>query len=557
MKKLFVFFLFCLCISVIQAQTLSREISFKSIGKATISGQTTYTDDGSYGTEYYVGTHVLSVFRLYSGLAPSGDTYIQLSDADSFVVSQVQVDYSVRNYPNNPPNVIINATDQNYSSNSEAWENNASFTQLSSVIGNGTITLSSIYNTNPFNTIKGWLEAKKKVYFGARSSNESYLDQLMSKITVTVTYTRKFNLSVQLNQVIGDSSAVHVNGKTVYSGFVNTVADVFGFPENASVTIAAVQSLTTGQGTFGLTNMVRNSTVISTSTDIFPITATTNVTVNYRKSVNGTFATKADYIHQGQSITNEDISGSTIQMYEGTTLLKDIATTTSVASLAPANASLKFTTVYGTSGQQNNYKSYSDVNIKHQSWNIAFADYTLSKSVTTNQTDAVNLTAWYKQLQPATVQISLDGFAQSTSGIQFKDPWRFIGGGQPGNWDSYSAPFTPGTGDYASYGGVFLGVNYDQTFPNNAHYRAKTDLVKTIDGSNSKFISWSTSSATAYSPLTTETPAMFNAAGATFTANYKGNLRTSAPALGDSKNQRRVQISGYKWIMSYESMGEV
>jgi hypothetical protein len=565
---IFIALLTALAGNITFADQMIKTITLHSIGKDNATPPHYDGNGDNSGPTYIVGNPSGSsyTFRLYSGLASSGDKFVQLTGADGYDVSQITISYGIDDSPSSLPNVIVNATTSEYTSNSDAWDNNASFTQLISKKGFSSEIFSSFQNTTAFNALKNWLDAGSKIYFGARSSAESSpANQSMGTLGVTVTYRKKFNVVVSLNQIIGVRNTIFVNpnNNEVLSGWVNLNSDTFSFYNGDQVTInapATVNGSLNGNSTlFGLIGIMRDGQ--SLQSNPFTLSAPTTIVVNYRQSINGSFATKADYIHSQQNVMDEDISGSTIRMIEGATVLNDISTTTPATSLVPANASLKFVTIYGSYGQQNNYKSYSDVNIKHQNWNRDLGKYKLENPVSTS-TDNIDVASRYKQLQSATVQVSMDGTVQSNTGVQFKDPWKVVADGQgavtqPSNWDSYSVSFTPGNGNYASYGGLFNGVEYYSDQSGKAHYRAKTDLEKTIDGSNSAFLNWSGTNATIYSPTQTESPVKFDASGATVTANYKGNLRTSAPALGDSKNQRRLQLSGYKWIMVYESMGDV
>jgi hypothetical protein len=222
------------------------------------------------------------------------------------------------------------------------------------------------------------------------------------------------------------------------------------------------------------------------------------------------------------------------------------------------------TEVHGSSVYGEDFTgTWGDV-IKHQYWLEYFNQaastvlgYNLSVQVGITS-DSYEIDAKYLSVRAATLQVGLDGVAQTNSGIYFWDPWKVTNTGWPPEqttvWNPYSSQFTPGTGNYSSYGGVFQNIPYD---PSKSYYSVKTDATKTIDASSAQFMNWTASGAGITSPTSTQTPVTFSSANAVVTANYKGNLRTNAPTLGDSKNQRRVQISGYKWIMSYESMGEV
>jgi hypothetical protein len=271
-------------------------------------------------------------------------------------------------------------------------------------------------------------------------------------------------------------------------------------------------------------------------------------------------------------LTNDDIFGSNRYMY-GTTITVSYANGTLYATQQsgdyninlPTGGTMKFHTNVGINGEDFSNQQMWGGKIKHHHWEEH--EQTMSSlldMIDQIPTSAFYYEALYKTVQPAVVQISLEGTVQSNLGIQFKDPWRVVVDGQgnvtqPGNWDSYSVPFTPGTGNFLSYGGIFTSIEFDPNNSYNAVYQAQTDLTKTINGINANFCNWTTSNATVLSPTLAQTQVRFDAANATVTANYKGNLRTGRPDLSNTINQRRLitTTDNNNWVMVYESMGNV
>jgi hypothetical protein len=221
---------------------------------------------------------------------------------------------------------------------------------------------------------------------------------------------------------------------------------------------------------------------------------------------------------------------------------------------------MNFETNYGTFGEDLNYQS-TGAKIKHLTWNGSLADYKLRSNNLASAND-FNEFGKYSQLQPATMQASLEGVLQTTSGVQFKDPWKVVSGSQPGNWDSYTVPFTPGTGNYTSYGGVHQNVEYFPDHPTYACYRLKAN-PQTIGGYQAYVINWSASNAQIYNSTSSETPVKFNSSGATVTANYKASFASNNTAAITNAGQKKFVRARYNnqnnnaLYMVYESMGNI
>ncbi len=148
-----------------------------------------------------------------------------------------------------------------------------------------------------------------------------------------------------------------------------------------------------------------------------------------------------------------------------------------------------------------------------------------------------------------------------TGSIDFQDPW-FVetNGSQPNNWHSYNSPFTPGSGNYLSYGGVFLNQGYPNWAPPyySVSIPSSVYLPQTGKTHNLYFQNWSYSGATLQYPNSTSTPVTFTNSGATVTANLKGTqLSDNTGAIAGNGQRKIVRTGDGTMHMVYESMGHV
>ncbi|MDD8018265.1 MAG: T9SS type A sorting domain-containing protein [Bacteroidota bacterium] len=228
----------------------------------------------------------------------------------------------------------------------------------------------------------------------------------------------------------------------------------------------------------------------------------------------------------------------------------------------PTGAPMTFISNGGTNGEIFLQAPAIYDKIKHHYWAgssglSVYQGYKLQTSISIPNQE-FQLSAMYTKVYPSTIQVSMDGIVFANQGIQFKDPFRFVSGGQPANWDTYSGTFTPGSGNYVAYGGLhYENFTSSQARPEESFYHVKTDPSKTIDGSASNFANWTTTNGQITSPTSLETKFTLDPSIATITANYKGKLRTGRPDLSDTKNQRRLVTNGDSWVMVYESMGDI
>jgi len=207
---------------------------------------------------------------------------------------------------------------------------------------------------------------------------------------------------------------------------------------------------------------------------------------------------------------------------------------------------------------------------KHHDWNDNVSEFRLEHDitiVTQTEDDAVFL-----DIDPVSVTTYLiSANTQDLGQIDFRDPWLVeADGSQPDNFHTFTVlPFTPGSGNYGNYGGVFLDQDPAQT---PVYYSARVPFyqILNINGEDItwNFAGWEGSGAQVTMPDNFingyfETPVVFQSPNAILTARYKGYLRTSLPGNGNSKNQRRVLAAPEgnwqegTWNMVYEDAGDI
>ncbi|RMH75706.1 MAG: hypothetical protein D6681_22070, partial [Calditrichaeota bacterium] len=185
----------------------------------------------------------------------------------------------------------------------------------------------------------------------------------------------------------------------------------------------------------------------------------------------------------------------------------------------------------------------SGVDYKHLRWNDDAGEYLLERTFTVKPQD--NQTAQFKDLNKTiTIENNLLSGGGAQGDIEFNDPW-FVeaDNGQPGIFHTYSSPFTPGSGVYAPYRGVFL----DQPFTgNNPHYLVRAADAKPFSV-NGKSITWdweswsyNTNQIDLQSPNSKTTAVVFKQDGATLTANLKGRRASDTPAATAGNNAYKI-----------------
>lgn len=497
----------------------------------------TYTLDPSEAKNK-VGKIPNRVYRMYSGFQNSFNSIsTNVAGHDKAEATEFTITYSGP-ASNQTVNLKIGAT--SYSSNAEAWSGVLTYPISKAVSGSNTISL----NASELTTVTNWIKAGLTIYFGAVINNEHNDASYFYISNVVVRYKKRFEVVVSIDRHYDENSVVSLNGQPIVG-----TGGTLKFDELSTVNIAVSIQVNYNSQPYVFSSMSLSGQTITSTSYSFAISADRTVSLTYVAARSITLDNRANY----SANPSERIEGSTITIKNSGSNYS--TATAGQTKYLPQNANMSFTTNHGNYGEDLNFKGQG-YRIKHRDWNESLAEFKLEKFQTI--TDNSSFTAWYHELRPATIKLSLDGILQNNIPLQFKDPWRVVNGAQPGNWDTYNSGANLGIGnDGSTIVGVMQNVIYDQFNPNNAHYRVKADQFKTLNGSNAKFISWSTTNAQAYLPEATESPIKFNASGATVTAVYKGHLRTGRPDLADAKNQRRLVSNGNYWVMVYESMGDV
>lgn len=350
------------------------------------------------------------------------------------------------------------------------------------------------------------------------------------------------------------STAFKLNGQqTKYSESGHTVY----FRENSSVVVAANHLL--------YREYITNNTTTNYDTAGFDQFALDNINFENLTFQFAKIASKQNLILNYKPVRtlrpyNELVNGSAETHLPGTTfnIYKNGALTGSGLSGEKYKIPIDKTIKTETGVQKGEISGFQ---IDHQNWDGNLSKYQRFFDFETNSNTVVvtQIHAKHHPIYTQAMQVSLEGIVQSNQGVQFKDPWKVVNGSRPWNWDSYSRPFTPGSGEDAGYGGLFISVPYDPSFPNAAHYRLSAPNLNTMNGADCFFISWGGTGGYFYNPTSLETPVRFDAANAVVTANYKGRLRTGNPS-NYAKNQNRLAIQttdGQPSILVYDSMNEI
>jgi len=198
--------------------------------------------------------------------------------------------------------------------------------------------------------------------------------------------------------------------------------------------------------------------------------------------------------------------------------------------------------------------------IQHHDWNQLYHDFYISRLVTVGESKNLQ-DARFHDIRPIKIYSKVDGIP--IGNFEFKDKW-FIesNGTQPGNWKSYSGEFTPGSGNFVNYGGLFLdeeGENsYKIKFPS-------INQIQTQQGIRSGyFLGWSTNNVDILTPNNIvngyyESPVIFQQANSEMAGNYKGIQLSNNPNAYANNSQRKFIRSKYdgKFHAVYSSMGKI
>jgi len=196
--------------------------------------------------------------------------------------------------------------------------------------------------------------------------------------------------------------------------------------------------------------------------------------------------------------------------------------------------------------------------IQHHDWNQLYHDFYISRLVTVGESKNLQ-DARFHDIRPIKIYSKVDGIP--IGNFEFKDKW-FIesNGTQPGNWKSYSGEFTPGSGNFVNYGGLFLdeeGENsYKIKFPS-------INQIQTQQGIRSGyFLGWSTNNVDILTPNNIvngyyESPVIFQQANSEMAGNYKGSLISNNSNAYDNNSQRKIVSTESFDHHVYESMGSI
>ncbi len=210
----------------------------------------------------------------------------------------------------------------------------------------------------------------------------------------------------------------------------------------------------------------------------------------------------------------------------------------------------------------------SGINYKQNNWNDVGTEYFLSHNFTATFGPEQNQNANFNSLNYAKIQVLIEGnLVQNQGNLDFQDPWYIqSNGSQQGTnyWIPVTSYYEPNDKYGATEKGVFLQQTPDPNNPNVPYYSVRAPLTQTnINGYTGYFQNWTTNGASLQQIGSNPTgydqkAVVFNSAGTTVTANYKGHLISNATTGFSSNSQRKVvRTDDGKQHMVYESMNQV
>ncbi|MCL4551047.1 MAG: T9SS type A sorting domain-containing protein [Bacteroidetes bacterium] len=280
-------------------------------------------------------------------------------------------------------------------------------------------------------------------------------------------------------------------------------------------------------------------------------------------NTSGTFQLYTSKVNYNQSVTIDQkresgasLTGTTVAKWEGSSF---------VNYQVPAIFNFSTGSSVVLKGLQDVVQSPSE---KFNRWNV---DANVINHRTFTIEPGMNqIISQFKSIQSGiTIENLLESSSVGNGTISFADPWlidfnetpygtRNQGTNAP--FKSRTSPFTPDL--TTSYGGdIYEGVFLNQSGPPSwvpPYYSVQTQSTQTINGYTSYFQNWSVSGAILQSTTALTTPVVFTSAGATITANYKGNLISNSNTGFNSNSQRKVvRTDDGKLHMVYESLNQV
>lgn len=203
---------------------------------------------------------------------------------------------------------------------------------------------------------------------------------------------------------------------------------------------------------------------------------------------------------------------------------------------------------------------------KYNVWAIGGQNYLLNHGLMPLGTGTSEARANYKSAVNATLQSQLLEGGSPGGTLYFLDPWRIdttdtYGKRNQGmsDWTRPVAYAQNNIGISSPDSGVFIGQIPDPQNPNTPYYRVSAPQVQTnISGYGGVFQNWSATGAHFQNSSSPQTAVVFDNAGATVTANYKG-VHVSNDGSAFSNNGERKVVRTYEgWYhMVYTSMGHV
>ena len=279
-------------------------------------------------------------------------------------------------------------------------------------------------------------------------------------------------------------------------------------------------------------------------------------------NTSGTFQIYTSKVNYNQSVTIDQkresgasLTGTTVAKWEGSSF---------VNYQVPATFNFSTGSSVVLRGLQDVVQSPSE---KFNKWSID-ANVINHRAITI-EPGMNQIISQFKSIQPdVTIENLLESSSVGNGTISFADPWLIDFNETPYGTRNQginalpkarTSPFHPDYTTYYSsdiYKGVFLNQNYNIT--GQPYYSIQAQSTQTINGYTSYFQNWSASGANIQSTTALTTPVVFTSAGATVTANYKGNLISNSNTGFNSNSQRKVvRTDDGKLHMVYESMNQV
>ncbi len=193
---------------------------------------------------------------------------------------------------------------------------------------------------------------------------------------------------------------------------------------------------------------------------------------------------------------------------------------------------------------------------KHLQWNGDRSVFKMSRSINYQNANPPALEkAQFNTTSPVSVNVVLDGMS-GVGRVDLMDPWYVTDEAnavQPDNyWVSYPNGYS---------GNVFLNQGDPQQWAMPIYSVGALDSQTiTVNGTQipSYFVKWTQSNVTLHDPAALQTGAIFNASGASATAQYHGHLRSSSTSSTGPSNQRKVVRDAQgTYYLVYESAGNV